>query len=408
METAINTEQTVDLALLSDLSDAVNLEPRRETNADEATGHEEPTMVYDNGATSGGNRNFSKAQPQHFAFLLAYGLGSCATAAAGSGYEHTITPIDGDVDNDRSLPSFSLLTRFGKTVLKRRFISMFVDQVSATFAKDDWVKCNGTLKGTGKHVDNVVEESVTAPADSVSLDLAANGVEGADASGRLDNIQRIRVELTVGVWTEVEYTAVDALTPASITITAPSVDPGDVTYKILYVPTEGAEFDLPAAVKESPLRVAQMTAVLGGKWTGAAFTGGRAVSSEVNQIQYDLSNSLEINFVPGAGGAYAASSFRPARNQTLKVDRRFKDFILQQHMGDNDTFGFHILCQGAEFDVGHNYQVEFVFPRVAVLNAPISVNGKVLAEAGDFAVLEDDTHGSVVVKVKNLQTGYAQ
>jgi len=50
--------------------------------------------------------------------------------------------------------------------------------------------------------------------------------------------------------------------------------------------------------------------------------------------------------------------------------------------------------------------VEIIFPKVGVLNAPLSVDGKRLAEAGDLQVLEDDTYGSVIVKVKNLQATY--
>jgi len=406
-ETAINTEQAFDLSIMADLGDVCNLEMRRETNADEATGKEEPDFIYDNGHTASGSLNFSKAQPQHFAFLLAYALGVSSAVAAGTGHLHTITPINGDTDADRSLPSFSLMQRYGKTVLKRRFISMFVDSFSATFAKDDWVKCSGSIKGTGKHVDNVLEETVTALDNVVSLPLAANGVQGATDAERLDNVQRIKVELTPGVWTEVAYSAVSAATPAAITITSAGGAGASVSYKVLYIPTEDAEFTFPAKIQETPLRVAEMTVLMGATWNGAAFEGGRQLTSEVNSIQYDLSNGLEIEFVPGAGGSYATSCFRPARSQTLKLDRKFKDFILQQHILDNDHFGFRVLCQGAEYEPGHKYQVELIFPKVAVLNSPLSVNGKVLAEAGDMAVLEDDTYGSVIVNVKNLQAGYA-
>ncbi len=406
-ETAINVEQALDLSVMADMGDVFNLEMRRETNADEATGREEADYIYDNGHTSQGNLNFSKAQPQHFAFLLAYGLGVCSSAAAGIGQEHTITPIDGDTDADRSLPSFSMMQRYGKTVLKRRFMSMFVDSVSATFAKDDWVKCNGTIKGTGKHADNVLEETVSGLDTAVSLVLAANGVQGATAPERLDNVQRIKAELTPGVWTEVAFSAVSADVPAAITITAPGSGAVSVDYRILYIPVEAAEFSFPAKIQETPLRVAEMRVLMGATWNGTVFEGGRALTSEVNSIQYDLNNGLEIEFVPGAGGSYATSCFRPARTQTLKLDRKFKDFILQQHMADNDQFGFHILCQGAEYETGQRYQVEFIFPRVAVLNSPLSVNGKVLAEAGDLTVLEDGTYGSVIVRVKNLQAGYA-
>jgi hypothetical protein len=138
--------------------------------------------------------NFEKAQPQHFAFLGAYALGAVSSSALGAGYRHTITPLSGDLDEDRSNPSFTFAQRYGKTVLKRRFASGFVDALTATFARDAWVKIAGTVKATGKRTDNVMEETVNAYIDGTSLTLA-NAVEGSTAAERLQNVQRIRCEL---------------------------------------------------------------------------------------------------------------------------------------------------------------------------------------------------------------------
>jgi hypothetical protein len=485
-ETAINTEQTPDTSMLVAMSDVINLEPRRESNAEELTGNEEPDTIYDLGALSVGPFNFEKAQPQHFAFLMAYALGTISTAAAGTGYQHSITPIADDEDESRSLPSFTAAQRFGKTVLKRRFASMFVDSLVATFAADDWVKIRGDIKGTGKVTDNITEESITAARNATSLTLDANAVEGADAAERLQNVQRIRVEMASGVWTEVAYSVVSAATPAVITITAPgdaaiqieglskaaacvvtwtghglsssnevdiagitqadwsglnathvitkidadsfsipvdtsafavdynpATDPGtivnstDAIFKALYFPTESGWMTFPARVSETPLRVAETTVTLGGKWSGSAFEGGRDMCAEIRSVEWSFNNNMEITFAPCAGDAYASRAFRPARTQTIKVDREFREYILQQHIDDNDTFGFYILAEGAIYDTPHKYQVEIIFPKVAVLNAPLNVDGKCVAEAGDLVVLEDDTYGSVIAKVKNLQAAYA-
>lgn len=407
METAINTEQTLDVCMLAALTDVINLERRRQANDDEATGYEEADSIYDLGALAGGPLTFPKGQPQHFAFLLAYALGSVSTAAAGTGWEHTITPISGDLDADRSIPSFTLGQRFGSTVLKRRYASMFVDSFVAGFSKDDWCKISATLKGTGKVTNNVEEESITAAPDAISLTLAANGVQGSTAAERLQNVQRIRVELTSGVWTEVSYSAVSDATPAVITISAPSGAGANVTYKVLYIPTEAAWCTFPSRVVETPLRVSEMTVKLGGKWSGAAFAGGRELTSEVKSIEWNFANNLAVEFVPGGGGTYASRGLRSGRVQTLKLNREFREYILQQHMDDNDEFGVYILAEGAIFDTPHKYQVELIFPACGILNSPISVDGKRLAEAGDLRVLEDATYGSVIAKVKNLQAAYA-
>jgi len=406
-ETAINTERATDTTLLIDMGDVLNIEPRRESNADELTGMEEADRIDDLGGLSGISCNFNKAQVQHFAVLLAYALGSVSTAAAGTGYEHTITPISDDVDRDRSNKSFTGVFRYGDGILKRRAASMFVDSFSATFAKDSWVKAVGTIKGTGKVTKNVTEESVTAATNATSLTLAANAVQGATAQDRLDNVQRIVAQTATGVWTEVAYSAVSAATPAVITITAPGVPTTAITYKILYVPTEPAWCTFPAKVVETALRVSEISVNVGGTWNGTAFVGGRTLTGEINSIEYSLQNALEIAFVPGGGGAYASRCFRPGRVQTLKLNREMRDAIIQNMIDTNGTFGVRILAQGAVFDGAHRYQVDMVFPKCGVLSAPISVDGKKLAEAGDIQILEDATYGSAIIKAKNLVSAYA-
>lgn len=407
-ETGINVEQTMDLSIALALDNIIGLEYRRENNADEATGMEEPDFIYDNGATSMAQFNFPKAQPQHFAFLLAYAMGVSTPTAAGDGYLHTITPIAGDVDLSRSVPSFTAMQRYGKTILKRRFMSMFVDSLTASFKKDDWVGISGDIKGTGKFVDNVIEETITALGNATSLTLDANAVQGATAAERLDNMQRIRVQNATGEWVEVAYSAVSAATPAVITITSPGYAATDFTYKVLYVPTEAAAFTFPAKVQETPLRVAQMSVNAGGKWNGTAFVGGRAMTSEINSIEWKVANNLDIEFVPGGGGAYASSCFRNGREQSLALDRKMREMIIQRHMIDNSQFGVRILCEGDLYDATNKYQVELIWPLVSVLKADLKVDGKVLAEAGDLQILQDATYGSFIGKIKNLQSGYAQ
>lgn len=407
-ESLINTNRTCNVTMLFSPDSVINLEPRREPNADEATGYEEADSVYDLGNKAVGTLTAEKAQPQHFAFLLAYALGTVSTAAAGMGYEHTITPIDGEEDADRSNPSFSASVRFGKTVLKRRYTSLFVDAVTATFAKDDWCKISAELKGTGKVADNITEESVTAAKNATSLTLAANAVEGGTAAERLDNVQRIRVELDSGEWTEVSYSAVSDDTPAVITITPPGATTDNVTYKVLYIPTESGWMSFPSRILETPLRVAQLTFKLGGHWDGSAFRGGRTLDAEVKSVEWHFANNGDCEFVPGGGNDYAGRYIRQGREQTLKLDREFRDYILQQYIDDNETFGVYILAEGAVFDSPHKYQVEIIFPSVGIISSPISVDGKRLAEAGDMRVLEQSPYSSVIVKVKNLQSQYAQ
>lgn len=406
-ETAMNTEQSLDTLMLVDLNDVINLEPRRKTNEDELKGLEEPDAIYDLGALSGGSFNFNRAQAQHFAFLISYALGTVSSAAAGTGYEHTITPISDDHDENRSIPSFTAAMRYGKTVLKRRYASMFVDAFTCTFSVDDWCRIGAEIKGSGKISDNIEEESVTAADTVTELTLSANAVEGSTAQERLDNVQRIRAETSSGIWEDVTYTAVSSATPAVITIAAPGSSGGDITYKVLYIPTESGWMSFPERITETPLRVSEMQFIYGGTWNGSQFTGGRTICSEIRSVEWNFSNNLEIEFTPCAGGAYASRAFRPARSQTIRLNREFRNTILQQQIDDNESTGFYIIAQGDVYDSPHRYQVEIIFPSVGILKSPISVDGKRLAEAGDLIPLENSTYGSVIVKVKNLQSAYA-
>lgn len=406
-ETAINTAQTLDLSLLASVGDMISIEPRRESNKDELTGKEEPDFIYNLGQTSALGLNFPKAQPQHFAFLMAFALGAVASSSAGSGYLKTITPIDGDLDRQRSLPSFTAGQRTGKTIVKDRFYSMFVNELTATFARDDFCKITGNCIGTGKYDASVEEESISAAENVTSLTLAANGVAGSTAAERLDAIHQIRVELASGVWTEVAFSAVSAATPAVITITAPAAGTDVRTYKVLYAPTEAAWMTFPARVSQTPLRVSELTFKIGGKWNGSAILGGRDMGSEINSIEWRLANTGKVEFVPGAGGSYASMYFRDGREQTLSLDREFRDYIIRNYMDSDETFAASILAEGAEFDTGHKYGVEIIFPKLGVLKAPVSANGKRLAEKGDLQVLEDATYGSVIGKVKDLAQYYA-
>lgn len=402
-ETALNSFQTLDTSMLIAKDVVINLEQRREDNADEATGKEEPDTIYDLGALSGSSLSFNKAQAQHFAFLYAFALGSIASSAYGTGYKHVMTPTPAITN-----PSFTAAMRFGKTIMKIRFASMFVDTVKASFAKDAWAKAEGGFKGTGKYEDNMFKETVTAAYNATSLTLAANGVQGSDAATRLDNVHQIRVQVpTTGEWKEVFYSVVSAATPAVLTISAPGGVATSTSYEILYTPTEPAWCTIPSRVTESPLKVHNLIIKFGGKWDGSAFQGGRTLDTEINSIEHNINNQTLIDFRPGGNGQYANYAMRQGRQQTLTLNREMREFILQQRIKDNEYFGVQLKAIGEEFETGKNFSVEMIFPRCNILKAPVSINGKVIAEAGDLKVLEDNTYGSIRVEIANKVSGYA-
>jgi hypothetical protein len=402
-ETALNTEQTLDTSLLVDRNTILQLSPRREDNREELTGKEEPDASYDLGALSEATFEFGKAQAQHFGFGYAFALGASAASAWGTGYKHLITPTA-----DMLNPSFTAAMRLGQTIMKRRFASFLIDQLTATFAKDSWAKLSLSVKGTGKYTDNVTKETVSAAYNATELTLAANGVQGSTASGRVDSIHAVRVLVpTTGEYKDVTVTAVSSATPAVLTITAPGEAATSTTYEILYVPTEPAWCTFPSRVTESPLRVTDLVVKVGGLWNGTTFVEGHTMSEEIESIEHVISNEMAVEFRPGGTGTYANYAYRQRRIQTLKLDRQFRDFIMQQKIVDNEYFGVQMKATGAEFDTGKNYYIDVVFPRCVVLKAPLKINGNFLGEEGDLQVLQDDTYGSVRVEVANKVSQYA-
>ncbi len=401
-ETAINTFQELDLSILAAVGDIIALEKRRENNADELTGREEADTIYDNGQLSNLDINFEKAQVQHFGFCYAYALGNITSVSDGTGFIKTILPMDGDLDLNRSLPSFTAGQRLGKTIAKQRYASMFMDSVTATFARDSWVTLKASCKGCGKMESNVVEETVNAALNASELTITGS-ISGTTDPERKDSVHQVVVSEN-GVWKNVE---VLSATENEITITPPGSEADTADYKVLYASSGLSWTNFPTRISETPLRVSEVTFRIGGKYNGTDVTGGREMGAEINSIEHNLANNGIIEFTPGSGGAYASMYFREGRTQTLKLDREFRDFSVQNYMNTNEFFAAKIIAEGAEYEPGKKYGVELIFPKLGVLQAPVTANGKRLAEAGDMTVLEDDTYGSIIVKIKNLQQTYA-
>jgi hypothetical protein len=192
-----------------------------------------------------------------------------------------------------------------------------------------------------------------------------------------------------------------------IEITPPGASGELTTYRVYYVPRESDWMDLPPRVEESPLKVSQLAVTLGGRWDGTNFYGGYPLTTELRGVTWTMKNNLKTESTPGAGGNYANRAFRTGREQSLKFDRDFRDFLLTQNLKDNDTLGVYLKAAGPEFAPGLRYQVELVFPKVAVLGTTVKVYQRRLGEEVEFAVLEDDAYGSVVAYVQNQVSSYA-
>ncbi len=408
-ETALNVEQELDTSMLVDLNSVLQYRALKSPNREEMTGREEADRLDDLGGVVSGTLSFSRAQPQHFAFLLAYALGEVETSAlGGGGFRHSIRPLAGEVDVGRSNPSFTAAMRFGRQVMKRRFASCFIDQIRVELPKNGWAKIHGVIKGTGKVADNTWVAELSAPFNTDTLTLSGYGVEGSQASERLSNVQAVQVKNPMsGAWEEVNYSAVAAGVPALITIDPPGGSGEMTSYRVYFIPVESGWMTMPSKVSEPPLLVSEIQVNLGGRWDGAAFLGGHLLSAELHSLNWIFRNHLILETTPGGGTGYANRAFRTGREQKLEMDRDFRDFLMARHLTDNDTLALYIRAQGPEFAPGCNYQLELVFPRLAVTAAPIKIGQRRLAEEISLTVLEDEEYGSVLAYVQNQVSSYA-
>ena len=407
-EPAINEASTPDTLIKSSLSDVANLELRRETDENERHGREEASTIYDLGCFSNMPLSFEKAQPQHFAFAFAYGFGNTATGAYGTGFKHTFIPIQGDFDYDRSLPSFTADMRFGDSVFKRRFYSMFVDSITAKFSRDAFCKLDLGIKGTGKHLSDIEECVVSAydDAEFVVIPFLTQGgsdpkdcIHSVEAIYNYDNIKIVQV---LDVATSGNDTAI-AIDP-----------PGDlhemISYKVLYKPIEPNQqwVDSPEYMtQENPIKVANIDVSIG-KWYGS-MTGTRKINAEIQNVEYNLNNNLNFQVGFNTGGGYASIVFREGRVQTIKLDRELRDYLLQRYVETKENFCLRILGESTEYEPGKKYKIDMIFPCLGIVGSQIESSGKILAEKGDFRVLEPEgNYPSAYVIVQNKIEKYAQ
>jgi hypothetical protein len=286
-----------------------------------------------------------------------------------------------------------------------------IDSFTLSLKKDTWMNIKASVKSTGKRSTTFLRDAIAGFCDGTSITLT-DAVAGSTAQERVDNVHLIQYQKpTTLEWIDVVFSAVDGSDGAVITHTAPGGGHVATTYRVWYNRKEEGDYawgSFPIRVSEPPLRVSDFVVNIGGKWSGGAILGGHALSGDINSLEWTFNNDLKPEFTPGAGsGVYANRALRGGRTQKISLDRQFRDYLLGQRLDDNETIVVYAIAEGAEYVSGHKYTVEVVFPKVAVLNTPYSIDGKRLAEKGDLLVMEDDTDGSVIAYVKNMVATYA-
>lgn len=384
-EPGLNQEQVLDTLFLVEQGDLVNFGRRSEKDLVLAGGPAEPERAFYFGNTVEMPFNAPKLQPQHLAFLAAFGLGSCSSVAAGaSGYLHTITPLDA-IDALRDLATFTAAQRLGQTVVSRLLVSMVVDNFSISFAKDDWLKAKAQFKGTGKSQMNMITEEVSGNSDDTSVTLAANAVAGSSAAARLDAVHKILFKRTgQSHWTDVQILAASDATPAVITINPPDTSGTHAgTYKVIYAVEPSATLDSGSATADPTYDYANDQSVLTdsagamtpdahiGRWL--EMTSGTASGEFFLIVDNDATTITVAGYDLYSRGVRSADAYKVVNRAWLplsqsKVDQpplrcNQVEVYVGGHYDGSDFLGGVRLgnaCNGVEWSVQNNSEMPFL------------------------------------------------
>jgi hypothetical protein len=384
VETPFGTpEEGGGVSMVFDSGSFLTMERTTEDDRDFITGADMPTEVNLAMQRASATLTQSRAKPDFITMILAYFFGEVATTAAGAtGYKHTISPKKSTPEMD----GFSVVQQRGDVIFKERFAGNTIDGFSIELG-ESWTTASADVVGSGRYETTYTQEVVAAQEDSTQLTLDANAVEGADAAERLENVFRVRAhEIGEDKWTVADITAVSADTPAVIDIGAIGTNATNVDFYIDYVPDEPSWGTMPAKIDESPLKLSDAKVVIDGFFDGTDILGGEVICADQLAFTVTGANSVEIRQVPCQTGVYYGEIAERggSRVLTIALTEKLKNSIRQYQAmyPDTRTISLYLHIKGAEIDVGSGfyYGLEMIFPKVAILNEPISISGKMLAQ----------------------------
>ncbi len=398
--------ETGGVALDLDSGSAIKSAAATVHDGDTVHGSELPASILSPHREASGSFSQKRAKPDFLAFVLAYFFGECASSqVSGSAYQHVISPLAGPYP-----PTFTAIQRRGAGVFCERLAGNYIEGFTLSLS-DGWASLAADVIGTGAREANYEHEIVTAPANAASITLAANAVEGADAAARLANVYRVRArDAGSDAWQTLAVASVSADAPAVIAFSQALGSSGDnVDYEVDYLPTAPAWCALPDPVDESPLKLIEARVVVDGYYDGSDLTGGEELAAEVMGFTITAKNNLELKYFPGASGP-AAVAARGGRELTVSLTESLRDTVLLRQADHPETehLSLALVVRGAEIEPGSGayFGCEIIFPQCGMVAAPIEVQSKKLAVAGDLVVMDDGTYGGVIVKCFNRQTGY--
>lgn len=173
----------------------------------------------------------------------------------------------------------------------------------------------------------------------------------------------------------------------------------------------------PTVVAESYLRYGDVAFTRGGSLSGSVAGGDLVVTGSPQSFKADLRNftwTIDNQAIPvyemGDNSGYVSRAEQGDRfTHDLTARFEMQDESHKTGLINGTQYVLNIPIVGSVIPGGSgafNFKANLIFPKVVYREAKKSLEGQSLIVDCEFQVLEDATHGSVIVEIVNEQTGY--
>jgi hypothetical protein len=180
---------------------------------------------------------------------------------------------------------------------------------------------------------------------------------------------------------------------------------------------EASAVSKPASVAESYLRYGDVEFTRGGTLSGSVAGGDLAVGSSptsfkgvLRSFEYSINAEPVVLYEMGDNTGYVTRAERGERwKQELNAVFEMADDTHKTALISGTEYVLSIPITGGVIAGGSgnlNNEAHFIFPKVVYREAKKAVEGSIVIVNGGFQILEDATHGSVIVKIQNKQSSY--
>ncbi len=180
---------------------------------------------------------------------------------------------------------------------------------------------------------------------------------------------------------------------------------------------ESSAIAKPAVIPESYLRYGDVEFTRGGSLSGSVAGGDLAVGAspvsfkgDLRSFAWTIDNQANPVYEMGDNSGHVSRAERGDRfTHELSAVFEMQDDNHKTGLINGTQYVLNIPIVGGVISGGSgafNFSVNFIFPKVVYREAKKIRDRQAVIVNAEFQVLEDPTHGSVIVKVFNEQTGY--